>query len=266
MSIIGIDYNKCNNCKVCLITCIFFRFNRETEKIEFKDAQGFCNLCGHCIARCSEDAILYENLGEAIEFEGVEKPEEVINYDKLYDFMRAHRSTRRYRKRKVPNELLNKVFNAMSYAPTGDNMRSETFSIISDQDQIKQINDAVIQELLKDEFMKERYGKLFALMGRAFRSPIYFDAPHVIFVSSPHKSEVEMNNIGIIITYGRLAAQSLGLGTCWNGWTQIAMRLNPQLKKLANVDGEIIGVFIIGYPAVKFHRIAPRTLKQVNGL
>jgi len=266
MSIVGIDYNKCNNCKICLTTCISFRFNREIEKIEFKDPQGLCNICGHCIARCPEDAILYENLGEAIEFQGVEKPEGIINYDKLCDFMRAHRSIRRYRKRKIPNELLKKVFNAMSYAPTGDNMRSETFSIISDQDQIKQINDAVIQELLKDEYMKERYGKLFALMGRAFRSPIYFDAPHVIFVSSPNKGEVEMNNIGIIITYGRLAAQTLGLGTCWNGWTQIAMRLKPKIKELADIDGETIGVFIIGYPAVKFHRTVPRTLKQVNGL
>ena len=164
MSIIGIDYKKCNNCKVCLTTCISFRFNRDIEKIEFKDPQGLCNLCGQCIARCSEDAILYENLGEALQFQGVSKPEEIISYDKLYDFIRAHRSIRRYRKRKVPKELLKKVFNAMSNAPTGDNMRSETFSIISDQDRIKQINDAVIQELLKDEYMKERYGKLFALM------------------------------------------------------------------------------------------------------
>ncbi|MFW9780769.1 MAG: nitroreductase family protein [Candidatus Heimdallarchaeota archaeon] len=266
MSIIGIDYNKCSNCKVCLSACILYRFNQETEKIEYKDSKSFCNLCGQCIARCPEDAILHENLGTANEFQGVDKPEEIISYDKLYDFLRAHRSVRRYRKRKVPYELLRKVFNAMSYAPTGDNLRSEAFSIISEQDQIKELNDVVIQELLKDSYMKERYGNLFTLLGRAFHSPIYFDAPHIIFVSSPQRGEVIKNNIGIIITYGRLAAQTLGLGTCWNGWTQIAMRINPEIKNLANIEGESIGVFIIGYPAIKFHRSAPRTLKQVTGL
>lgn len=266
MSIVEIDYEKCNNCKICLSTCILFRYNQEAEKIEYKDPQNFCNLCGQCIARCPENAILYENMGEAFEFEGVSKPDTIISYDSLYNFMRAHRSIRRFRERKVPGELLQKVFDAMSQAPTGDNVRSETFSILSDPDQIKRLNDAVIEELLKDEYMNERYGKLFYLLGKAFRSPVFFDAPHVIFVDSPNTYEVEMNNIGIIITYGRLAAQALGLGTCWNGWTQIAMKNNPELKKLGNIKGESVGVFIIGYPAVKFYRSAPRTLKEINGL
>lgn len=266
MPIVGIDYEKCNNCKVCLSTCIVFRYNQETEKIEYKDPQYFCNLCGQCIARCPENAILHENMGEASEFEGVSKPDTIISYDSLYNFLRAHRSIRRFRKRKVPAELLRKVFDAMSNSPTGDNIRSETFSVLSDPDQIKRLNDAVIEELLKDESMNERYGKLFYLLGKAFRSPIYFDAPHVIFVSSPYTHEVEMNNIGIIVTYGRLAAQSLGLGTCWNGWTQIAMNNNPGIKELANIEGKRVGVFIIGYPAVKFHRSAPRILKKVKGL
>lgn len=265
MSIVGIDYNRCNNCKICSSTCILFRFNQETEKVEYNDLKDFCNLCGQCIARCPENAILYENLGDINEFQGVSKPEEIITYEKLYDFLRAHRSVRRFRQKEVPNDLLRKVFNAMSYAPTGDNMRSENFVIVSNQEQIKQLNDAVIQELTKDTYMKERYGKLFHLLGKAFHSPIYFDAPHIIFVTSSQRGDIEQNNIGIIITYGRLAAQSLGLGTCWNGWTQIAMKMNPEIKNLANIEGESIGAFIIGYPAVKFHRTPPRTLKNVDG-
>ncbi len=266
MSILGINYKKCNNCKICLSTCILFRYNQETKKIDYKDPQNFCNLCGRCIAQCPENAILHENMGEASEFEGVGKPDTILSYDSLYNFMRAHRSIRRFKKRKVPVELLRSVFAAMSHAPTADNARSETFSILSDPDQIKRLNDAVIEELLKDEYMNEQYGKLFNLLGKAFRSPIYFDAPHVIFVSSPYTHEVEMINIGIIVTYGRLAAQSLGLGTCWNGWTQIAMNNNPKLKELANINGKRVGVFIIGYSALKFHRSAPRKLKEINGL
>ena len=111
-----------------------------------------------------------------------------------------------------------------------------------------------------------KYGLLFKLLGKAFNSPVFFDAPHVIFVDSPLMFDSEFLNIGIIITYGRLAAKALGLGTCWNGWTQIAMMRNPEIKKIANIKGNKVGVFILGYPAVKFYRSPPRAPKKIEGL
>ncbi len=266
MSIVGIDYEKCNNCKICSRTCFLFKQDKEQNKITFIGAQDFCNLCGHCIARCPEDAILHEDMGEVITYKGVDKPETIAPYDIIYKFLRANRSVRSYKKKKVPRDILKKVFEAMTHAPTGGNIRSEKFSIISDPVQIKELNDSVVEELLNQPSTGERYKNLLTILGKIFDSPIYFDAPHVIFVESPDDSEIEANNMGIIITYGRLAAQSLGLGTCWNGWTQIAMNYNPKLKEMVNITGKNMGVFIIGYPAVKFYRSPPRTSKSVKGL
>lgn len=266
MSILGINYEECNNCNLCLTTCILFRRDQEQDKIVFNDPTDFCNLCGQCIARCPQDAILYEGIGEAYSYEGVDKPEKIASYDTIYKFLRANRSIRRYRTKKVPNELLKKVFDAMLQAPTAENARTENLTIISDKEQIKELNDAVIEELMKQPEVKDKYGMLFKLLGKAFNSPIFFDAPHVVFVDSPLEDNFEFLNIGIIITYGRLAAQALGLGTCWNGWTQIAMMNNPELKKIAKIKGNTVGVFILGYPAVKFYRSPPRPLKKVEGL
>ena len=266
MSIVGINYEECNNCNLCHTTCILFRRDQEQDKIVFNDPTDFCNLCGQCIAICPQDAILYEGIGETYSYEDVDKPENIASYDTIYKFLRANRSIRRYRTKKVPNDILKKVFDAMLNAPTAENARTENFTVLSDKEQIKKLNDAVIEELMKQPELKAKYGLLFKLLGKAFNSPVFFDAPHVVFVDSPFKDKAEFLNIGIIITYGRLAAQALGLGTCWNGWTQIAMMSNAQIKAIANVKGNIVGVFILGYPAVKFYRSPPRPPKKVEGL
>ena len=102
-----------------------------------------------------------------------------------------------------------------------------------------------------------------------FHSSIYYDAPHVIFVYTPFYFELGSlsgNQIRNIITYGRLAAHALGLGTCWNGYTQIAMGSNSKIKRLAGISGKSIGVITIGYPDLTFYRCPPRSQKRVKGL
>ncbi|MBA7616234.1 hypothetical protein ES703_23530 [subsurface metagenome] len=266
MSILGINYEECNNCNMCLTACLLFRRDQEQDKVVFNDPTEFCNLCGHCIARCPQDAILYEGIGEAYTFEGVEKPETITSYDTIYKFLRANRSIRLYKKKKVSVDILKKVFEAMRHAPTAVNARTERFTILSDRDQIKILNDAVIEELMKHKELQENYGLLFKLLSKVFHSPVYFDAPHVIFVDSSDDSDNEVLNIGIIITYGRLAAQALGLGTCWNGWTTGAMQFNSKIKEIVNIKGKKVGAFIMGYPAVKYYRSPPRTPIKVVGL
>ena len=267
MTILGIDYEKCVNCLTCMKTCTRQLFKEEEQnKITFQDPLNICNLCGHCIAGCPEDAILYEDIGEAKSFESVNNPEIIVPYDNIYKFLTAHRSIRRYKKEKVPNEILTKVFDAMQCAPTARNMRSESYAILSDDEQIIALSDAVQEEISKTPGLKEIYSDRLVEAKKVFKSPIFFDAPHVIIVSSRFVNEMEVTNIGIIVTYGRLASQALGLGTCWNGLTQWAMGVNPAIKKMTGVRGKKFGVFIVGYPDMTFHRTAPRSKKPIKGL
>lgn len=267
MPILGIDYEKCKKCFICITACARSLFkNKEQDEIVFNDPQNRCILCGHCIARCPENAISYKNMGQSYSYEEVNNSEDIIPHKDLFKFLQVHRSIRRYKKDNVPIDLLQKVFNAMQYAPTASNMRSEHFSILSDKKKIKELSDAVIIELLKDPALNDKYGERFKVLKSEFQSPIFFDSPHVIFVSSPVDTDLEANNIGIIVSYGRLAAHALGLGTCWNAWTQIAMASNLEIRKLVGIDYTKIGVFTIGYPDVTFYRTTPRSMKQIKGL
>jgi nitroreductase/NAD-dependent dihydropyrimidine dehydrogenase PreA subunit len=266
MPILGIDYDKCNYCHNCIKACGNPLFLEVEEKIEFRDPENQCILCGHCIARCPEDAIIYEDIGESFTFEDLNIPENILSYEKLLKFLQLHRSIRVYKKDKVPKDILEKIFTAMSYAPTARNMKTQSIRIISNPEEIKMLSDAVKEEFFKKPSLKETYGQSFTALAEVFNAPIFYDAPHVILVYSSLDLEFESNNIANIITYGRLAAQTLGIGTCWNGWTQIAMGLNPKIMKIAKIRGKKVGVITLGYPNLKFYRTAPRKLIKVKGL
>ncbi|MHA1473542.1 MAG: nitroreductase family protein, partial [Promethearchaeota archaeon] len=222
--------------------------------------------CGHCVARCPEDAVLFEEMGESIEFEGINNPEKIIAFKEMYKFLQGHRSIRKYKKQKVPTEVLQKVMSAMQCAPTGRNMRSESFVLISDEEQLKELSNAIKEALTNDKAWGWLYGERLANLAKVFEIPVYFDAPHLLIVYSQLTTTIGIQNVANLITYGRLAAHSLGLGTCWNGWTQVAAELNPKIMKLARIRAKHFGAFTIGYPDYTVYRTPPRTLKHVKGL
>jgi nitroreductase len=240
--------------------------DEDGDKIKFADPKSMCIRCGHCVARCPEDAVLFEDMGESITFKGVNNPEEIIAFEEMYKFFQGHRSIRRYKKQKVPNEVLQKVFNAMQLAPTGRNMRSESIIVISDKEQLKALSDAIQEALTNDQTWGWLYGERLANLAKEFESPVYFDAPHLIIVYSQLSMNIEIQNIANLITYGRLAAHSLGLGTCWNGWTKAGIEINPKIMKLARIRAKEFGAFTIGYPDYPLYRTPPRPFKRVKGL
>ncbi|MFX0042365.1 MAG: nitroreductase family protein, partial [Candidatus Hodarchaeota archaeon] len=177
-----------------------------------------------------------------------------------------NRSIRFYKDKKVPDDILQKVVRAMECAPTAGNLRGEKFVILSDQEQLKDLSDAIIEELLTNPSTKSHFAGSFEVKKKFYNYPVFYDAPHVIIVYSAGKTTFEHYNIGNIITYGQLAAQSLGLGTCWIGWMQIAFEFNPKLTKLVGIRGRSWGVMTIGYPDIKYLRCPPRSRKKVKGL
>jgi NAD-dependent dihydropyrimidine dehydrogenase PreA subunit/nitroreductase len=266
MPILGIDYEKCIGCGICIIACPRRLFKDEGKKnISYEDPKLMCIRCGHCIARCPENAVIFEELGESYEFKSINNPEEIISYEDMYRFLQAHRSIRKYKKEKVPSNLLEKVFKAMDYAPTGRNMRSESFVLISEEEQMKSLSDAIQEAITNDKAWNWLYAERLANLAREFKVPVYFDAPHLIIVYSQLHNVIGIQNIANIVTYGRLAAHSLGLGTCWNGWTQVGMELNPKIMKLAHIRAKKVGAFTIGYSDVQFYRTPPRAFKNVKG-
>ncbi len=271
MSVIGIDKKKCSNCKLCIQECGrgYFSVDKDGE-VAFNEKLSTCNICGHCIAICGEEAILTKNLDDVETFPGIDSTETIVGYDKIFKLIRAKRSIRRYKSKKVPKELLIKVFEAMRYAPSASNMRRWRYLILSDAEKIEELSN----EILKTNYAYigfqsgEQALKYFKSIGRS----IFYQAPHVIilYYRNVEKSGTMIgmkgNDVGIALTYGMLAAEGLGLGTCWIGMLQTAIPRNLEILNVLGIKGQILGTFTLGYPAVKYRRTTPRPPLKIKGL
>jgi nitroreductase/NAD-dependent dihydropyrimidine dehydrogenase PreA subunit len=270
MSIKGIDYDKCIDCGICLRACsrLETHYYRDVSqnKVIYRDLEKQCIKCGQCIAQCPEDAIIHEGIGESLTFEKIHDLPSLIPYETLFQFIAANRSVRIYKPQKIPREILENVIKAMNYAPTAANMRSENFYVVSDDTVISELSKRIRNALTSDPSLKDQFGAQFDSLSKYYKNPIYYDAPHVIFVGSSFNMMMEGFNIGIIITYARLAAQSLGLGTCWNGWSQLGIQVDPTIKKLIKLRGYVIVAFTIGYPAenLRYFRVPPREKEGIK--
>ncbi len=268
MSIVGINYEKCSVCKRCISDCTrdLFKEDSSGKVIRLADEMKRCNFCGKCVAICKEDAILWEgNWEDDVEsYPGVENYEENVSYEDLMQLLKAKRSVRQYKTKKVPQELLKKVFEAMRYASSADNRRAWRFSVVSDPSIIKTLS----QESIKIVYPYMGFPSAESALKYAIstgKDPILRGAPAVIFLTATKNVSMPQVDAGIILTYGQLAAHTLGLATCWIGMAH-GLGMNKEMMKVIGLKGQIQGVLTIGYPAVRYYRIPPRAPLHVVGL
>ena len=263
MPIIGINLEKCVNCKQCIKECPLRNFSLdETQQQQtiFDGSKG-CILCGHCIAVCPENAIKYKNMkDETLDFEAGQDPSELITYEAMHQFLRAKRSIRQYQRKKLPKKIIEKVIDSMRYAPTGANMRNLKCLVISDDDTIKLLSDSIIDAIET----KRTSGKLSKIRDEGI-DPIFYKAPHVLIFYS--RNPWDTRNATIAMTYGMLSAQALGLGSCWIGFAHGVLLENSEIReKFTGIQTHVLGVMTLGYPAVKYYRAPPRPPLKVKGI
>jgi nitroreductase len=268
MSIVGIDHAKCSACKSCIADCTRGLFTEDStgKIIRLPDEMNRCNFCGKCVAICKAEAILWEgNWEDDVEsYPGVKNYEENVSYENLMQLLKAKRSVRQYKPKKIPPELLKKVFEAMRYASSADNRRAWKFSVISDPDTIKKLS----QESIKMVYPYIGFPSAEAALNyfeTIDKDPIFHKAPAVIFHTVTKNASMPAVDAGIVLTYGQLAAHTLGLATCWIGMAH-GLGMNKEMMKIIGLEGPIQGVLTIGYPAVKYYHTPPRAPLKVVGL
>jgi len=270
MPITGINSEKCVQCGICVQTCTqkCFTKNPQDGKIIFNDINKWCFACGHCIASCPEDAIVYENMGgAATEAQGIENPSQFLPFDRIQPFLRSIRSTRIYKTEPVPEQILQNIFDTMRYAPSGSNMRTWEFKLLSDPGLITDLSNQIQAALIQNPGLSQKYGqKLKIRKEMGVKDPIFFEAPHVLFVYSSLLMDMEAINTGIIVTYANIAAQSLGIGTCWIGLAQLMIEENTAIKKTLKIHGKCYGVVTLGYPKIAYKRLPPRPGLKIKSI
>ncbi|MFW9879314.1 MAG: nitroreductase family protein [Candidatus Thorarchaeota archaeon] len=270
MSIEGINQEKCSKCKICLKVCDRKNFREDSSgNIIYENLTDNCIFCGHCIAACPEDAIIRSlNCEDDVEIYS----EPIVSYEQILQLLRMNRSTRNYKQKKVPRELIEKVFNAKRYAPSAGNARLWKYKVLSNPEKVKKLGDIISRTMYAYWGFNsyEQAKSYFESMGR---QDIFNKAPIVIIL---YLERSIPNNIlyaiwgadtGVAITYGRLAAESLGLGTCWMNVILGAISVKKEeILEILGIKGLVLGAMTLGYPAIKYSRPTPRAPLYVEGL
>lgn len=170
----------------------------------------------------------------------------------------TRRSIRRFLKREVPAELINKMLEAAIQAPSAKNRQPWRFIVLGGS------HKAEFEQCMERGLLREETGKTI-LPGSGFGLPdawntlrIIKEAPALITVvntngkssfvpvdSDDRVTEIcDTLSIGAAVQNMLLTAEELGLGTLWIANTCFAYR---ELTELLKTGGQLVGAVAVGY-------------------
>jgi nitroreductase len=191
-----------------------------------------------------------------------------VHENQVTETIKKRQSVRIYEPKPVPKNIINTVIGAGNLAPsTGDekmveengkkikitNYQPWRFVVVENPEfkqQLFQTIDPIranFYESMK-ETMPEMYDRGMRLM-EVMDEPkdlVFYSAPVIIYVIGPAK-----NNIGCAMACENimLAAVSLGLGSCYDGFGAMVTHNPDIVQTLGLVEGErIYGPILLGYP------------------
>lgn len=174
--------------------------------------------------------------------------------------IKSRRSTRAFTGAAVPPALLQEVLEAGRWAPSAHNQQSWHFTVVGSQALLDEV-DLRFREAAKD-FQEEFIHKLLA--NANFH--IFYHAPVAIFISARENALLAETDCAAATQNMLLAAESLGLGSCWIGFAGFPFLKKGQnqdlLQKLAIPEGyRPLYAVVLGYKRVEAVR-GPRRKEE----
>jgi len=266
-----VDADRCTRCGECIADCPaqIIVMQEEGPTIAL-DKEPSCYRCQHCLAICPTGAVSILGLkaGNSRSLAGW-----YPDPDKLETLIKGRRSVRRYKPENLEQELLQRLLDVAWHAPTGMNSRDVLFTVVDDREKLAGVRDQVMAGLGR----LTREGKLpqgleffadFVHLWEEKQIDILFrGAPHLLIASAPRQGACAVPDCLIALSYFELFAQSLGVGTVWNGLAKWAISdLLPETRQRLGIPEEhLIGyVMSFGWPALRFQRTVQRGAANVH--
>ena len=266
-----VDADRCTRCGECIADCPaqIIVMQEEGPTIAL-DKEPSCYRCQHCLAICPTGAVSILGLkaGNSRSLAGW-----YPDPDKLETLIKGRRSVRRYKPENLEQELLQRLLDVAWHAPTGMNSRDVLFTVVDDREKLAGVRDQVLAGLGR----LTREGKLpqgleffadFVHLWEEKQVDILFrGAPHLLIASAPRQGACAVPDCLIALSYFELFAQSLGVGTVWNGLAKWAISdLLPETRQRLGIPEEhLIGyVMSFGWPALRFQRTVQRGAANVH--
>lgn len=241
---IMINKELCISCSICVKDC-------PVSNIEIKDKKAqiisdSCLFCSHCKAICPKDAIEITGYSEDVE----DTDKFLLNSSDLMKAIKTRRTIRNFKDEKISNEIIENIIEAGIYAPTARNNQDVSYVILDNKkDELESYAVNMFRKIIK--FFKP-FSK--SLKRMEIDDKFFFKgAPIVIVIISSNKI-----NGAIAAQNMAFMAESYDLGVLYSGLFSVAANKNKKIKRALELTGKnkVVTTLVIGYPAVKYHRIA----------
>ncbi len=229
-----------------------------------------CIHCLHCLTVCPTGAVSIDGFtaDDCLEMNDI-----LPDADKMEALIRGRRSVRKYQDENIEPAVMERLLQVAWQAPTGVNARGVLFTVVDDREVMNRLRIAVMDrliELIRSNSLPESLG-FFRGFAKLWQDKgidtLFRGAPHLIITSAPKDSPCPEQDCIIALSYFELFAQSLGLGTVWNGLAKITFNdLMPDLAAEIGVpdDHKLGYVMVFGKPAVEYQRTVPLRPAAVN--
>ncbi len=263
-----------------------------------------CFSCYNCMVACPNDAISIEEaysvekgfyatyphpLPSKLPLEPKDADGNPDEWNAIERAVFYRRSVRNYKDMPVPEPLIRRVLEAGRFAPSAGNCQPWKFVVVTDKALIHEMDEAVwavlngMYNLYKnDEVVKNLaagyeadpnpglYDPRIILGGLGSISkrygPPFLNAPVVILLAGDNRAiSGPQINIGICGQNMNLVANSLGIRSCWVGFSQVLNMVPPMKEKLGIADPWTINSsLVLGYPKFRQDGVVPREYRPVT--
>ncbi|MBN1874602.1 MAG: nitroreductase family protein [Anaerolineae bacterium] len=261
-----LDIEKCTACGLCTQVCGMDVIVHNGNGHPTINRAAYCHACGHCVAICPQNALSIPGMiGD--EYTSVRTP--AISPVDMKAFLLTKRSCREFKERPVEKSVIADLIAVARMAPTAINCQERTFIVVTNAAKIAELRAALtknIRSLLKlvklaaskpaalflpvetQQYMHHLQADLEVALRYMDEGgdSIFHNAPCLIFFTGVTKDPAGKDHALGAQHYLMLYAETLGLGTCINGYAQSAPRV---LAKYLNVPKgyTIYGALMLGY-------------------
>lgn len=279
-----INQDLCKKCKLCIEVCPvnMIGLNSREEVSFLAEREKLCLKCGQCMAICPSDAITNSH---SLSNSMFAKPlENKVDYKQFMNFLSMRRSIRNFNKKEVERETIDKITNALKYAPFGASPEKTKITVINNRsiiekalpytekfldDVVSWVDNPLMSSLIKYKKGKETFNTiknhLYPMSKLENYKLKYGDritrgAPAIMIFHAKNGAEEHTNNALINATYIMLAIHSLGMGGAMNGIIPAAINKVKQVRHIFEIPNgeEAVISIIFGYPKYKYQKAISR--------
>jgi len=258
-----VNQERCTKCCLCSSDCPARIISMEAGFPSIsQENEANCLRCQHCLAICptASISILGYDPKNSLSLNGKQP-----DASQLELLIKGRRAVRQYMPENIDPDVMKKLLEVASYAPTGRNTRQVRFTVVDERAKLIEIRDEMMAKLVKissdDGFPAgmeffSNYVKHWENEGIDF---VFRGAPHFLVVSAPKSVVTPVEDCLIALTTFEIYAQTLGIGTVWDGLAKFVINdMLPEFKiRFGIPEDHVIGyAMAFGKPAVNYSRTA----------